>query len=440
MRLVALILVPCLLVEPVLASGLTPGLGRFIARPGSPSATESMADDAPLNPPSVFTAQALALRPIAEDPKPEIDDAAARAGGWEPSALDPITRQNILRLREKFEEANELLEAATGWIEEATEGEFDRHVDRSAKVLLDELYMLIESIRATLSLLPADKQSEWIEACKGLAAAVSEMADGLDEKPGSITAGPERSRRAGPAALEHEKWSVTTISRALSRVRSWISSGIGSTIALVLLIASMFFIGLMVSLILWEDPGPASFEDIRVGYQGRPIMLIKLRTWTKEPEESRRRVTRFGRFARPLRLDELPQLWLLVTREMAWFGPRADRSSQISQDYIAKVLDRRPPGVFSRNTVRHIVQEALGLPKQSAETFLLYGVRDIENDGLRERVIVVLMTFCVLITPLLPSPWRKAALHRLAKRLDVTVGTGDHRPIAQDQEQERRAA
>jgi hypothetical protein len=59
-RLVALLLVPCLLVEPVLASGPMPGLERFTARSGSPQGGPPPFD-ASLNPPSVFSSQALEL-------------------------------------------------------------------------------------------------------------------------------------------------------------------------------------------------------------------------------------------------------------------------------------------------------------------------------------------------------------------------------------------
>lgn len=44
--------------------------------------------------------------------------------------------------------------------------------------------------------------------------------------------------------------------------------------------------------------------------------------WTIEDDP---RITKVGKFLRKARLDELPQIWNILTGEMAFVGPRAER-------------------------------------------------------------------------------------------------------------------
>jgi lipopolysaccharide/colanic/teichoic acid biosynthesis glycosyltransferase len=81
-----------------------------------------------------------------------------------------------------------------------------------------------------------------------------------------------------------------------------------------------------------ESPGPAFFLQERVGLQGRRFRIIKLRTMrTACPGQVRQitvgadpRITRFGRFLRQTKLDELPQLINVLKGEMSLVGPRPE--------------------------------------------------------------------------------------------------------------------
>jgi lipopolysaccharide/colanic/teichoic acid biosynthesis glycosyltransferase/glycosyltransferase involved in cell wall biosynthesis len=79
---------------------------------------------------------------------------------------------------------------------------------------------------------------------------------------------------------------------------------------------------LMAALGAWvclDSHGPALFCQSRIGLGRRPFRLVKLRTM-----DHLGRVTRAGRFLRPLGLDELPQLWNVVRGDMSLIGPRPD--------------------------------------------------------------------------------------------------------------------
>jgi len=91
--------------------------------------------------------------------------------------------------------------------------------------------------------------------------------------------------------------------------------------------------------ITWS-PGPLFFRQSRIGYRGKPFMLIKFRTMLSSEECARNlltadcdpRITKVGKFLRKTRIDELPQLLNVLRGEMSWVGPRPE-ATELSKHY-----------------------------------------------------------------------------------------------------------
>lgn len=98
-----------------------------------------------------------------------------------------------------------------------------------------------------------------------------------------------------------------------------------SAAALLLLSPLLLLLAILVRLKLGS---PVLFRQTRPGLYGRPFRLLKFRTMTDArgqdgsllPDDQR--LPAFGRSLRAWSLDELPELWNVLTGDMSLVGPR----------------------------------------------------------------------------------------------------------------------
>ncbi len=134
-----------------------------------------------------------------------------------------------------------------------------------------------------------------------------------------------------------EGFSVGRLLNVLKRIGDIIFSCLGLVMASPIMLISAIIIKL-------ESPGPVFYCQERVGLRGHTFHIIKFRSMRQDAEkngavwamENDNRVTRFGGFARKVRIDELPQLWNVLRGEMSFVGPRPERP--VFVDMLAKKI------------------------------------------------------------------------------------------------------
>ncbi|MCK5320455.1 sugar transferase [Candidatus Parcubacteria bacterium] len=106
-------------------------------------------------------------------------------------------------------------------------------------------------------------------------------------------------------------------------------------LALILLIISLPFWIIVALIIKIENKGNVFFLSERLGRNNKTFNLIKFRSMREENNDGRitekndPRVTKFGKFTRRTRIDELPQLINILKGEMSFIGPRPERPELI---------------------------------------------------------------------------------------------------------------
>lgn len=106
------------------------------------------------------------------------------------------------------------------------------------------------------------------------------------------------------------------------------------TASLLLLVLTGPLIVLGMVLVKLDSKGPAFYRQRRVGLYGEEFWIIKLRTMRVDAEidgkavwaeKNDPRITRLGHWLRKLRIDELPQTWVVLKGQMSFVGPRPER-------------------------------------------------------------------------------------------------------------------
>ena len=135
------------------------------------------------------------------------------------------------------------------------------------------------------------------------------------------------------------------------RLASWVALVLASPVLLLLML-----------LVRMTSKGPALFRQVRVGVDGRPFEILKLRTMVTEADQVHEelvrelgypnllkiiddpRVTPLGRWLRRWSIDELPQLWNVAKGDMSLVGPRPGLPTEVAryEEHVSRRLLVRP--------------------------------------------------------------------------------------------------
>lgn len=143
-----------------------------------------------------------------------------------------------------------------------------------------------------------------------------------------------------------------------------LSYKIFSLISLILLFPLIILICLFVYI---EDKGLFFFTQIRVGQWGKEFNLYKFRTMSPVKDSLNQfsagdnsRVTRFGKFLRKTKLDEIPQLINVLKGDMSIVGPRPEvvRWTEVYSDKW-KIVHSVKPGITDNASIEFRNEEEM---------------------------------------------------------------------------------
>lgn len=175
------------------------------------------------------------------------------------------------------------------------------------------------------------------------------------------------------------------------------------TVALItgiVLLIPMIVIGLIVKLC---SKGPAIYKQERLGLNGKPFTIYKFRSMRMDAEKDGpqwadkddRRCTRFGKFLRKTRLDELPQVINILRGDMSLVGPRPERA------YFYDQFEAYIPGFRQRLQVQPGLTghaQVNGGYDLSPEEKLVYDMEYIEKRCVRMDIACMVKTVRLIFT------------------------------------------
>jgi len=191
------------------------------------------------------------------------------------------------------------------------------------------------------------------------------------------------------------RWGKTPIegyARVVKRIFDIVFAAIG-------LIALSPVVALIAIAVKIDSKGPVLFKQRRIGRNGREFMMLKFRSmvkaendfnnegWTVENDPRR---TRVGRFIRKYSLDELPQLWNVLSGRMSLVGPRPEQPG-----YVERFKDDIPR-YFQRHKVKSGVTGWAQVHGLRGDTSIAertkYDLYYVENWSLVYDIKIILLT------------------------------------------------
>ncbi len=206
------------------------------------------------------------------------------------------------------------------------------------------------------------------------------------------------------------------------RLHALLKRGLDIAVAGSVLSVVVPLVGVAGAAVKLDSPGPMFYRSRRVGQDGRPFDLLKLRTMSAAPAaqagpqvtaSTDARITRVGRWLRRTKLDELPQLWNVVIGDVSLVGPRPEAPRYVER-YPAEYEEilRVRPGLTDRATLLYVDEESILGAAADPEAFYVAEVMPrkmalyrtyVQNPSLREDVSILTETGAKVLRRLFAS-------------------------------------
>jgi sugar transferase (PEP-CTERM system associated) len=219
----------------------------------------------------------------------------------------------------------------------------------------------------------------------------------------------ERETGRVDLATASHSWLIFSDGFSSGRFLSTIAKRLFDILAsLTLLILAAPVILLTALAVKLESRGPAFYRQKRVGLFGVEFDVIKLRSMRQDAEvagiavwaqENDPRITRVGRFIRSVRIDELPQVWVVLAGRMSFVGPRPER-----QQFVTDLTQQLPfyaerhmvkPGITGWAQINY----PYGASLEDAHNKLEYDLYYAKNYTPFLDLLILLQTVRVLLWP-----------------------------------------
>lgn len=179
-----------------------------------------------------------------------------------------------------------------------------------------------------------------------------------------------------------------------------------------LALASVFFAVLWPFMLLTalavrlDSPGPILYHQLRVGLNGKTFRIYKFRSMRQDAEAGGKamwaqkndsRVTRVGAFIRNTRLDELPQLYNVLTGSMSFVGPRPERPEFVSdlaqQIPFYDMRHKVKPGLMGWAQLKY----PYGASVEDAKNKLQYDLYYTKNHSFLMDMLIMIQTVEIIL-------------------------------------------
>jgi sugar transferase (PEP-CTERM system associated) len=201
-------------------------------------------------------------------------------------------------------------------------------------------------------------------------------------------------------------WLLCAEGFAQGRLTNVLKRALDVAVSLLLLVLTLPVMLVTALLVKLDTPGPVFYRQQRLGLHNERFTLFKFRSMRVDAEaggdprwaqQQDPRVTRVGRFIRPMRIDELPQLINVLVGQMSMVGPRPERPHFVEQLALVIPLYRQRAYVKPGITGWAQVNYPYGASVEDAREKLAYDLYYAKNRSLFLDVLILFATVRVIL-------------------------------------------
>jgi len=199
---------------------------------------------------------------------------------------------------------------------------------------------------------------------------------------------------------------MTEVPMQASEARLFIKRIINFLLALLLLILLLPLLILVAIITKISSKGSVIYKQERIGLHKVPFTIYKFRSMYSDAEKNGPllsdkndlRITRWGKFMRKFKIDELPQLLNIIKGNMNFVGPRPERS------YFINLIEARgihysnllklKPGLTSAGMVNYGYASSVDEMIERMQ----YDIKYAENSAALKDCKIILQTIAIVFT------------------------------------------